>query len=94
MPWGLTAHRRAGWSIDGSVLAFASGALRHHLELIPRERVQSVRTRASVWQRRVGLHTLRIDVAGGRQHVRGAAGLMDLEEHTPAQPVSITRPAR
>ena len=94
VPWGLTAHRRAGWAIDGSVLAFASGALRHHLELIPRERVQSVRTRASVWQRRVCLHTLRIDVAGGRQHVRGAAGLMDLEEHTPVQPVSITRPAR
>ena len=94
VPWGLTAHRRAGWSIDGSVLAFASGALRHHLELIPRERVQSVRTRASVWQRRVCLHTLRIDVAGGRQHLRGAAGLMDLEEHAPAQPVSVTRPAR
>lgn len=81
VPWGVVAHRRAGWSLDGSVLAFSSGALVHHLELIPRDRIQSVRTTASPLQRRLALRTLRIDVAGGAQHpLRGAAGLMDLDE--------------
>jgi putative membrane protein len=92
VPWGLVAHRRAGWSIDGPVLAFAAGALVHHQELIPRERVQSVRTTASVWQRRVDLHSLRVDVAGGRQVFREAAGLMDLDRAAPADPSRLGRP--
>lgn len=98
IPWGLVAHRRAGWSFDGSLLAFSSGALVHHLELIPRERVQSIRTTASPWQRRLALRTLRIDVAGGAQHpLRGAAGLMDLDEcdagRAAAAVVATHRPA-
>ncbi len=81
VPWGLLAHRRAGWSVEGPILGFSSGALVHHLELIPRDRVQSARTTASPWQRRLGLRTLRIDVAGGAQHPwRRASGLMDLTE--------------
>jgi putative membrane protein len=92
VPWGLVAHHRAGWSIEGSVLAFASGALVHHQELIPRERVQSTRTTATIWQRRVDLHSLRVDVAGGRQLFREAAGLMDLQRSTPPDPARLARP--
>ena len=52
IPWGLLAHARAGWSVDGPILAFSSGALVHHTELIPRERVQSSRTTASLLDRK------------------------------------------
>jgi uncharacterized membrane protein YdbT with pleckstrin-like domain len=77
VPWGRLAHRRAGSALDGDVLAVASGALVHHLELAPVERVQSRRTTASPLQRRVGLATIRLDVAGARRG-RGALGLGDL----------------
>lgn len=80
IPWGLLAHARAGWSVDGPILAFSSGALVHHTELIPRERVQSSRTTASLFQRRAHLRSLHIDLAGGRQHrLHVASGLMDLD---------------
>jgi len=76
VPWGRLAHRRAGSSLDGDVLVVASGALVHHVELIPAERVQSRRTTASPLQRRVGLATLHLDVAGRRRG--GSPGLGDL----------------
>jgi len=76
IPWGLLAHRRAGSSLDGDVVVVASGALVHHLELIPIERIQSRRTTTSPFQRRVGLATLRLDVAGSRR--AGSPGLGDL----------------
>jgi putative membrane protein len=77
IPWGALAHRRAGSALDGDVLVVASGALVHHLELLPAERVQSRHTTASPLQRRVGLATIRLDVAGPRRG-RGAPGLGDL----------------
>jgi putative membrane protein len=76
-PWGALAHRRAGSALDGDVLVVASGALVHHLELVPAERVQSRRTAASPFQRRLGLATIRLDVAGGRRG-QGAPGLGDV----------------
>ncbi len=66
VPWGLVAHRRAGSALDGAVLAVASGAVVHHLELVPRARVQSARTSTSPLQRRVRLASLHLDVAGSR----------------------------
>jgi putative membrane protein len=78
IPWGALAHRRAGSALDGDVIVVASGALVHHLELLPVERVQSRRAAASPLQRRVGLATLRFDVAGSRRG-RGAPGLGDLD---------------
>ena len=76
LPWGALAHRRAGSSLDGDVLAVASGTLLHHLELVPTERIQSRRTTRSPFPRRLGLATLRLDVAGPRR--AGAPGLGDL----------------
>jgi putative membrane protein len=76
IPWGRLAHRRAGSSLDGDVLVVASGALVHHLELVPIERIQSRRSTRSPFQRRLGLATLRLDVAGSRR--AGAPGIGDL----------------
>lgn len=74
VPWGRIAHRRAGCALDGPVLAVASGAIVHHLELVPSARLQSIRTTANPLQRRVGLATVRFDVAG----TSSAPGLADV----------------
>jgi putative membrane protein len=76
-PWGALAHRRAGSALDGDVLVVASGALVHHLELVPAERVQSRRSTTSPFQRRLELATIRLDVAGARRG-QGAPGLGDV----------------
>lgn len=80
-PWGRAAHRRAGSALDGPVVAVASGVVVHHLELIPAERVQSARTLASPFQRRLALATLRLDVAGSTR-LGLAPGLGDLPQQT------------
>jgi putative membrane protein len=78
IPWGLAAHRRAGHALDGRVLAVASGAVAHRLELIPRVRLQSVRTSANPLQRRADLASLHLDVAGTRgSQLFGGPGLYD-----------------
>jgi putative membrane protein len=77
IPWGHLAHVRAGHALDTDVLAVASGAVVHHLELVPVERVQSRRTSSSPLQRRVDLATVRVDVAGARRG-RAAPGLRDI----------------
>lgn len=74
VPWGVIAHRRAGFALDGPVLAVASGAIVHRLELVPTARLQSVRTTTNPLQRRVGLASVHLDVAG----TRSAPGLADL----------------
>ncbi|MCU0267543.1 MAG: PH domain-containing protein [Acidimicrobiales bacterium] len=76
VPWGLAAHRRAGHGVSPTLSAFASGALVHRLELVPHARVQSARSSRSFFQRRAGLATLRLDVAGSG----GSPGLHDLAE--------------
>jgi putative membrane protein len=83
IPWGLLAHARAGSALEGPVLALAAGAVVHHLELIPAERLQSARTAASPLQRRLALTTLHLDVAGGGS-LLGTAGphLHDLDGPT------------
>jgi putative membrane protein len=78
IPWGLAAHRRAGHALDGRVLAVASGAIAHRLELIPRARLQSVRTSANPLQRRADLTSLHLDVAGTKVGLLlGGPGLHD-----------------
>jgi putative membrane protein len=77
IPWGRVAHRRAGHALHGDVLAVASGAVVHHLELVPVERIQSRRSSSTPLQRRVDIATVRLDVAGARRG-RGAPGLRDV----------------
>lgn len=63
--WGLGAHRRAGWADTDRLIVLAHGLLVHRVELVPANRVQSGRTTASPFQRRQGLATAHLDIAGG-----------------------------
>lgn len=89
VPWGLDAHRLAGWARTSEVASFASGSLRHEVVLVPLPRVQGVRREASVFQRRAGLTTLRLDVAGDQRSVNAnGPGLYDLDEAVSAAMVA------
>jgi putative membrane protein len=72
--WGLEAHRRAGFaevaSSDGGpgMVAVGHGVFVHRIDLVPIARIQSCATAASPLQRRAGLRTIRLDVAGARPH--------------------------
>jgi putative membrane protein len=91
IPWGRLAHRRAGSALDGDVLVVASGALVHHVELVPTERIQSRRTTASPFQRRLGLATLRLDVAGARRAAAPGLGDLLVEEAATARRTASQR---
>jgi putative membrane protein len=80
VPWGAAAHRRAGHASSPTLVALAHGVLHHRLDLVPVDRVQSGRTTQSIFQRRLGLATVLLDVAGTRQ----APDLWDLELDTAA----------
>lgn len=62
--WGEQAHRRAGWAERPELVAVASGVLVHRLDLVPVSRIQSCTASASPFQRRAGLATIRVNVAG------------------------------
>lgn len=62
--WGAAAHRRAGHGRSRQVVAFARGVLHHRTDLVPIGRVQSGRTTQTIFQRRLELATILLDVAG------------------------------
>ncbi len=68
--WGTTVwfararYRRLGISLDGDRLVLRRGVLQHHLTQVPLVNVQSVRTTASWFQRRLGVADLRVSTAG------------------------------
>jgi putative membrane protein len=64
VPWGRSAHRRAGHLLDARFVAFEAGTVTHRRDVVPRSRIQSVRVQSSWFQRRVGLATLIVDVVG------------------------------
>lgn len=80
-PWGKTAHRRAGLAVTEDRVVFASGVLHHRIDIAPRRRVQSTRTSTSPLQRRAGLATLHVDLAGTawRAPLRLSARLFDVD---------------
>ena len=78
--WGQAAHRRAGVGRTATVVALAHGALHHRVDLVPVDRIQSARTLRTPFQRRVGLSTVLIDVAGTSR----APFLFDLDRDTAA----------
>lgn len=80
IPWGDAAHRRAGQGTTTTVAALAHGVLHHRLDLVPVDRIQSARTTRSVFQRRVGLATLHLDIAGSAR----APELWDVDVDTAA----------
>lgn len=75
VPWGQTAHRRAGWATTGSLVALAAGVIRHRTSLVPVARIQSARSSVSPLQRYAGLATFSLDVAGSM----GGARLYDMD---------------
>jgi putative membrane protein len=57
-------HHRLGLSVDGRRLVARRGVLNHHLTQVPLPHIQSVSTRASIFQRRLGLASLIVSTAG------------------------------
>lgn len=80
-PWGETAHHRAGLAVTPRRVVFASGVLHHRIDIAPRDRAQSTRMTTSPLQRRAGLATLHVDLAGTtwRGPLRMSARLFDLD---------------
>jgi putative membrane protein len=78
--WGDLAHRRAGYAVTAGVAVFGAGAVAHRVHIVPRRRVQSARTSSSPLQRRVGLATCSLDVAGSP-----APRLYDIDAGTAAE---------
>lgn len=62
--WARARYRALGYRVDGEHLAARSGVLTRRTWLVPKAKVQSVATRESPFQRRLGLATLSIDTAG------------------------------
>jgi len=87
VPWGRAAHRGAGHAVDERRVALASGVLHHRLDLVPIDRVQSTRTRSSPAQRRLGLATFQVDVAGSTWvgPLTRSPGLFDMDAPTAAR---------
>lgn len=65
VPWGLVAHRRAGLGRTPQVVVFGRGAVRHRIDVLPIDRIQSCRVTSSPFQRRAALATIHVDVAAG-----------------------------
>ena len=64
VPWGLAAYRALGLARSAGVVVARRGALIRRTDLTPEAKVQSTRVRSTPFQRRVGLATLHLDVAG------------------------------
>lgn len=62
---GEAAYRNLGHVRHGGFLTARRGALNRSTAVVPAAKAQSARVRASYFQRRAGLATLHVDVAGG-----------------------------
>ena len=68
--WGRSWYRRLGHAVHDGVLMARCGVLVEHLRAIPVDRVQSVTISQSPWQRRAGVCTARLLLAGATDSVR------------------------
>jgi putative membrane protein len=62
---GDAAYRNLGHARHGGFLTARRGALIRTTAVVPAAKAQSVRVRSTLFQRRAGLATLHVDVAGG-----------------------------
>ena len=62
---GEAAYRNLGHARHGGFLTARRGALIRTTAVVPAAKAQSARTHSTLFQRRAGLATLRVDVAGG-----------------------------
>lgn len=63
VPWGLVAHRRAGYAETPNLVVLSRGVLHHRIELLPYAKVQSAFVLQTPFQRFSALHTLHVNVA-------------------------------
>jgi putative membrane protein len=68
--WGRSWYRRLGHAVHDGVLMARCGVLVEHLRAIPVDRIQSVTISQSPWQRRAGVCTARLLLAGATDSVR------------------------
>jgi len=62
---GIDAYRGLGYRCDDGILVARQGSLLRRTVVVATARAQSARVRSSPFQRRAGLATLAVDVAGG-----------------------------
>jgi uncharacterized membrane protein YdbT with pleckstrin-like domain len=73
IPWGVVAHKRAGYGESPTSIALAHGVLRHRIDVVPVARLQSCRTRQTPFQRRSKVATFHADVAGTGSELLGVS---------------------
>jgi putative membrane protein len=71
VPWGLVAHKRAGYGQSDTAVALAHGVLHHRIDVVPIARLQSCRTHQSPFQRLSGVATFHADIAGTGTELAG-----------------------
>jgi putative membrane protein len=91
---GELAYRGLGHAATPAYLVARNGALLRETVIVPVAKAQSARLRSSPFQRRVGLATLAVDVAGKgstpRAHDADARRLAELHERVLATPSALT----
>ena len=68
--WGRSWYYRLGHAVHDGVLVARCGVLIEHLRAVPVDRIQSVTISQSPWQRRAGVCTARLLLAGTTDSVR------------------------
>ena len=68
--WGRSWYDRLGHAVHDGVLVARCGVLIEHLHAVPVKRIQSVTISQSPWQRRAGVCTARLLLAGTTDSVR------------------------
>jgi putative membrane protein len=68
--WGRSWYDRLGHAVHDGVLVARCGVLIEHLRAVPVNRIQSVTISQSPWQRRAGVCTARLLLAGTTDSVR------------------------
>ena len=68
--WGRSWYDRLGHAVHDGVLVARCGVLIEHLRAVPVDRIQSVTISQSPWQRRAGVCTARLLLAGTTDSVR------------------------
>ncbi|MDQ3030593.1 MAG: PH domain-containing protein, partial [Actinomycetota bacterium] len=79
MVLALAAYRCLGHGRSGEMLVARSGVVVRRTSFVPRDRLQSLALRQSVFQRRRGLASLALQIARGRA-ARGDPRMIDLDE--------------
>jgi putative membrane protein len=90
---GEAAYRNLGHASQGSFLTARRGALNRSTAVVPAAKAQSARVQSSFFQRRAGLATLLVDVAGGGAVPRVTDEAVATAERLLARVVDRARPA-